>query len=167
MAKIRIGENLEARIELPKKEAPVVIQEPQIIEKVVQVTEFDYAKIAPYIKELHDKIDVVQQMVVNVSNPVTQVIEKKEILPVETKVVNIVTHDKEDVERIDNEIKYIYDELKSDITSIIESHKSPQITVVDTSEEINKLNIKIDKLNKQNKYLLYGVVAITIILNLL
>ena len=165
MAKIRIGENLEARIELPKVEVPVVVPEPQIIEKVVQIVEFDYSKVAPYIKELNDKIDSVQQFAMSLSNPVTQVIEKKEVLPVETKVVNIVTHDKEDIEKLQNELKDMYDELKTDITSLITKEEVvvPAPVVVDHTEKITKLNKKVKKLEK---YLLCAVVVI-LILNLI
>lgn len=166
MAKIRIGDKIEARIELPKEPISIA-QAPEVVEKVIQIVEFDYSKISPYIKELNDKIDSVQQFALSLSNPINQIIEKKEILPIETKVVNIVTHDKQDIERIESEIKYIYDELKSDVTAIIESGKLPQITVVDTSEEVKILNNEIVKLKKQNKYLAVGMILITVILNLI
>jgi SMC interacting uncharacterized protein involved in chromosome segregation len=165
MAKITFGDKIEARIELPQQIAEVPA--PQVIEKVIQVVEFDYAKISPYIKELEAKIKSLQQFAIGLQNPVTQIIEKKEILPVETKVVNIVTHDKQDIERLDSELKYIYDELKSDVTAILESHKLPQVTVVDTSDEITKLNKEINKLKKQNIYLSVGLVVVTLILNLI
>lgn len=166
MARIRIGDGIEARIELPKTQ---VVAEPivQVVEKTVHVVDFDYSKIAPYIDELKTQLEAVKKIAETKPESVIQVIEKKEIMPTETKIVNIVTHDKEDIKHLESEIKYIYDELKSDITAITEANKYPQITVVDTSDELIKLNNKIDKLKKQNTYLLCAVVIVCVVLNLI
>jgi hypothetical protein len=169
MARINIGESVSLELAVPEKKQEQIVREIKV--------EFDYSKVEPHLVALEAKID---ERVNNLSKkidelPIQQVIETKQILPTETKVVNIVTHDKEDIKTLESELKDIYDELKSDVHSFYKINEDLHqlIRSVDKSDELSSVGLVVkelkhdlNKLKKQNKLLMFVTLAV-VILNLL